>query len=221
MQTIHAEHFRHDETSRRDETYINPLPVRIWHWVNALGFILLILTGFQIRYVGILNVLSFETAVKTHNWVGFAVIANFLIWIGFYLFTDKIKVYHPELDAKKFFLNFFRQAQFYSYGIFKGEKSPHHVRPHDKFNPMQSMTYQILMLMVVPVQFFTGILMWDVKRFENLIEMVGGLRVVSTIHILIFILFVFFILVHAYMGALGRKPSTHYKEMFTGYEEDD
>jgi thiosulfate reductase cytochrome b subunit len=215
MQTIYAEHFR------QEKTYINPLPVRIWHWANALGFILLILTGIQIRYVGLFNVLSFETAVKTHNWVGFAAIANFLIWLGFYLFTDKIRVYHPELDAKKFFLSFFEQARFYSYGIFKGEKSPHRVRPHDKFNPMQSMTYQILMLMIVPIQFVTGILMWDVKRFQDLIEMMGGIRVVSTIHILIFILFVFFILVHAYMGALGRKPSTHYKEMFTGYEEED
>jgi len=215
MQTLYTEHFR------QEKIYINPLPVRIWHWVNALGFILLILTGFQIRYVGLFNVLSFETAVKMHNWIGFAVIANFVIWIGFYLFTDKIKVYHPQLDAKKFFLSFFEQARFYSYGIFKGEKSPHRVQPYDKFNPMQSMTYQIVMLMVIPIQFFTGILMWDVKRFQDLIEVVGGIRVVSTVHILIFILFVFFIMVHAYMGALGHKPSTHYKEMFTGYEEED
>ncbi len=215
MQTIYAEHFR------IDKTYINPLPVRVWHWVNALGFILLILTGFQIRYVGLFNVLSFETAVKMHNWVGFAVIANWFIWFGFYLFSDKIRVYHPELNARKFFEGWFRQVRFYSYGIFKGEKSPHHVRPHDKFNPMQSMTYQIVMLLVVPIQFITGILMWDVKRFQDVSEMMGGIRVVSTIHILIFILFVFFILVHAYMGALGRKPSTHYKEMFTGYEEED
>ena len=215
MQTISAEHFQ------IERTYINPLPVRIWHWANALGFIMLILTGVQIRYVGLINVLSFETAVNVHNWVGFAAIANFLIWLVFYLFTDKIKVYHPELDAKKFFLSFFEQARYYSYGIFRGEKSPHHVRPHDKFNPMQSMTYQILMLLIVPIQFVTGILMWDVKRFEYLSDMMGGIRVVSTIHILIFILFVFFILVHAYMGALGRKPSTHYKEMFTGYEEED
>jgi len=215
MQTLYTEHFR------QEKIYINPLPVRIWHWVNALGFILLILTGFQIRYVGLFNVLSFETAVKMHNWIGFAVIANFVIWIGFYLFTDKIKVYHPQLDAKKFFLSFFEQARFYSYGIFKGEKSPHRVQPYDKFNPMQSMTYQVVMLMVIPIQFFTGILMWDVKRFQDVIEMVGGIRVVSTVHILIFILFVFFIMVHAYMGALGHKPSTHYKEMFTGYEEED
>ena len=214
MQTTYAEH------SQVDETYINPLPVRIWHWVNALVFVLLILTGFQIRYVGLVSVLSFETAVKMHNWIGFAAIANFLVWLGFYLFTDKIKVYHPELDPKKFFLNFFRQAQYYSFGIFKGEKSPHRVRPHDKFNPLQSMTYQIVMLMVVPVQFVTGILMWDIKRFEGWIDVLGGIRVVSTIHILIFILFVFFILVHAYMGALGHKPSSHYKEMFTGYEEE-
>jgi len=49
--------------------------------------------------------------------------------------------------------------------------------------------------------------------------MVGGLRVVNTVHVLMFILFVMFILVHAYMGFLGAKPSTHFKEMFTGYEE--
>ena len=221
MQTYYATHFQHEEASRQDQTYINPLPVRIWHWINALAFILLILTGFQLRYVELLNVMSFETAVKMHNWVGFAAIANFLIWLGFYLFTDKIKVYHPQLDAKKFFEGWFRQVRFYSYGIFKGEKSPHRVRPLDKFNPMQSMTYQIVMLLIVPTQFVTGILMWDIKRFEDWIEILGGIRVVSTIHVLVFILFVFFILVHAYMGALGRKPSTHYKEMFTGFEEED
>ena len=221
MQTFYTTLFQHEKTSRQDKTYINPLPVRIWHWINAMAFILLILTGFQIRYVGLLNVMSFETAVKMHNWVGFVAIANFLIWLGFYLFTDKITVYHPQLNARKFFEDWFRQVRFYSYGIFKGEKSPHRVRPLDKFNPMQSMTYQIVMLLIVPIQFVTGILMWDIKRFEDWIGMLGGIAVVSTIHMLIFILFVFFILVHAYMGALGRKPSTHYKEMFTGYEEDD
>ena len=215
MQTIYAEH------SRYDETYINPLPVRIWHWINALGFVLLILTGIQLRYVDLLNVMSFEAAVELHNWVGFTVIGNYFIWLGYYLFSDKIKVYHPELDARKFFRTWFQQVRYYSYGIFKGEKSPHSVHPYDKFNPMQMVTYQLIMLVAVPIQFITGIMMWDVKRFEVWVEMLGGLRVVNTIHVLMFILFVFFILVHAYMGALGKKPSTHYKEMFTGYEEQD
>ena len=35
--------------------YIHPLPVRIWHWSNAVGFVLLILTGLQIRYRDIIG----------------------------------------------------------------------------------------------------------------------------------------------------------------------
>ena len=199
--------------------YINPLPVRIWHWLNALGFVALILTGIQIRYANMFNVLSFETAIKTHNWVAFTVIANYFVWLGFYLFSDRITVYHPELNPRKFFDKAFKQIMFYSYGIFKGEPSPHKVLPYDKFNPMQSITYQIIMLLVVPVQFITGIMMWDIKRFEGPIAMLGGIQNVDTVHVLIFIFFVSFTMIHAYMGALGHTPSAHFKEMFTGYED--
>jgi thiosulfate reductase cytochrome b subunit len=206
--------------TRSPELYINPLPVRIWHWLNALGFIMLILTGTQIRYVNLFNLMSFETAIKTHNWVAFAVIANYFVWLGFYLFSDKITVYHPELNMRKFFDKAFKQIMYYSYGIFRGEKSPHNVVPHDKFNPMQSITYQIIMLMVVPMQFLTGIMMWDMKRFEGLINMVGGIQVVVVTHVMIYIFFISFTMIHAYMGALGKTPATHFREMFTGYEEE-
>jgi len=209
----------HVNPARREGTYINPLPIRIWHWINALGFVLLILTGAQIRYVDLFNLMSFEAAVKLHNWVGFTVIANYFLWLGYYVFSDRITNYHPVLDARIFVRNFFRQVRYYGYGIFKGERSPHHVRPYDKFNPMQRLTYQLVMLVAAPISFITGVMMWDIKRFQSWIEMVGGIRMVDTLHVLMFILFVFFIFVHAYMGALGQKPSTHYKEMFTGYEE--
>ena len=206
--------------SRHAALYINPLPVRIWHWLNALGFVLLALTGFQVRYIDMLNIMSFEAAVKTHNWIGFIVIGNYFIWLGYYLLTDKIKVYHPELNAKKFFNKAFAQMRYYSFGMFRGERSPHRVRPLDKFNPMQSVTYQIVMLIVVPIQFVTGILLWDIQGFERWVNMLGGVRVVDTIHVLIFIFFVSFIFIHAYMGALGKTPSAHFKEMLTGYEAD-
>jgi thiosulfate reductase cytochrome b subunit len=207
------------KTSEKD-LYINPLPVRIWHWLNALGFVVLILSGTQIRYTNMFNIMSFENAVKTHNWVAFAVIANYFVWLGFYLFSDKITVYHPELNPRKFLDKAFAQMQYYSYGIFKGEKSPHSVQPYDKFNPMQSITYQIVMLLVVPVQFLTGIMMWDMKRFASWIDFVGGIGVVDTVHVLVYIFFISFTMVHAYMGALGQTPVTHFREMFTGYEEE-
>ena len=222
MSTISSEQKHPDAwiKTKDSELYINPLPVRIWHWLNALGFVTLILTGTHIRYADRFNLMSFETAVKTHNWVAFAVIANYFVWLGFYLFSDRITVYHPELNMRKFFDKAFKQIMYYGYGIFRGAKSPHKVLPYDKFNPMQSITYQIVMLLVVPIQFATGLMMWDVKRFEGVIAMLGGIDTINTIHVLIYIFFVSFTMIHAYMGALGHTPATHFREMFTGYEEE-
>ena len=94
-------------------------------------------------------------------------IGNFFIWLLFYLFTDKIRVYHPELSPMKHFRASFRQLQYYGYGIFKGDPNPHHVSAYHKFNALQSMTYQIIMLLLVPLQFFTGVLLWDVEALRR------------------------------------------------------
>jgi thiosulfate reductase cytochrome b subunit len=207
------------QSQPQERLYLHPLPVRIWHWLNAAGFLVLILTGFQLRYVDLFNLMSFETAVHVHNWVGFALIANWFLWFIYYLTSDRITNYHPDLNAANFFERFFRQAQFYGQGIFKGEKRPHDVRLTDKFNPMQKLTYQFMMFITVPITFISGLMMWDVARFEGLINAVGGIRVVNTVHVLMFIMLVLFMFVHAYMGMLGPRASTHYKEMITGYEE--
>jgi len=199
--------------------YVHPLPVRIWHWVNALGFIVLILSGIQIRYSDLLSILPFRAAVQWHNWVGFALIANYFVWLLFYLFTDKIRVYHPELNPAKYFRDSLRQAVFYGYGIFKGQPNPHHVSVYHKFNALQSITYQIIMMLLVPIQFYTGLLLWDVNRFAGSVELFGGVRIVSTVHVLLFIFFTAFIFIHPYLASLGHTPSAHFKAMITGYEE--
>ena len=199
--------------------YVHPLPVRIWHWINALGFVLLIVTGLQIRYADALGFMTFANAVQTHNWVGGALILNYFVWLTFYLFTDKIRVYHPELNPAKYFRGSLRQLWYYGYGIFKGQPNPHHLSVYRKFNPLQSMTYQIVMILLVPIQFYTGVLLWDVNRFAGSIELLGGLRVVDTVHVVLFVFFIFFIFIHPYLASLGHTTSAHFKAMITGYEE--
>ena len=201
--------------------YVHPLPVRIWHWTNAAGFVLLILSGVQIRYLDLVQVLSFKAAVEVHNAVGFVLIANFFIWLGFYLFTDKIRVYHPELSPVKHFRASFRQLLYYGYGIFRGAPNPHHVSAYHKFNALQSTAYQIVMMLLVPLQFFTGLLLWDLKRFAGWVDFFGGVRVVDTLHVLLFIFFTAFILVHPYLASLSQKPFAHFRAMVTGYEETE
>ena len=202
-----------------EKLYIHPLPVRLWHWTNAFGFVLLIATGLQIRYLDLFQLIPFRTAVVAHNWVGFALIANFFVWLGYYLSSDKITVYHPELSPKKYFQASFRQMQFYGYGIFRGEPNPHHPNAYKKFNALQSMLYQIIMMLLVPVMFFTGLLLWDVGRFSSIVDALGGVRVVDTVHVLLFIVFCGFMIVHVYLASLGHTASAHFKAMITGYEE--
>jgi thiosulfate reductase cytochrome b subunit len=201
--------------------YIHPLPVRIWHWTNAIGFILMILTGLQIRYVGLIDVISFRTAVQVHNTVGFVLIANFFVWLTFYLFSDRIRAYHAEINPKKHFIGAMRQAYYYAFGIFRGEPNPFKVSIYRKFNPLQSMIYQIIMMLLLPVQIYTGILLWDVERFQAQVNFFGGVRVIDTVHVLIFIAFVFYMFVHVYLGSLGHTRTTHYVAMITGYEDVD
>ena len=201
--------------------YVHPLPVRIWHWLNAVGFIVLIATGLQIRYVDALGLMSFRTAVDVHNWVGFAMIANYALWLLFYLLSDRITVYHPELSPSTYFRNVRAQLMYYGYGIFKGHPNPHHVDAYRKFNALQAMTYQIMMMVVVPVQFYTGVVLWDLERFAGTVQLLGGVRVVDTIHVVLFIVLFAFIFVHVYLTTLGRTASEHVKAMITGYEEVD
>jgi Ni/Fe-hydrogenase b-type cytochrome subunit len=200
--------------------YVHPAPVRLWHWLNALGFVLLIITGLQIRY-GVLLTLSFKTVVDAHNAIGFVLCANYFVWLLFYLFSDKITVYHPELSPTRHYRNMIRQIVYYGYGIFKGHPNPHHVSAYRKFNALQSMSYQIVMLVLVPVQFYSGLVLWDLQRFAGTVEMLGGARVVDTIHVVLCIVFMVFILVHVYLTTLGRTASQHIRAMLTGYEEVD
>jgi thiosulfate reductase cytochrome b subunit len=58
-----------------------------------------------------------------------------------------------------------------------------------------------------------------VKRFSNVIEMAGGVRVVDTVHVLIFIFLIFYMLFHPYLATLGHTPTAHIKAMITGYED--
>ncbi len=198
--------------------YLHPLPIRIWHWLNALGFIFLILTGANIR--GIIKLFSVETAVEIHSWLGFILLANYCIWLFYYLLTLKIKIYIPPLHHPiEFAKKALRQAKFYGLGIMVGAENPHHSTPDNKFNPMQQVSYLMIMALLIPVQIITGLFLWDPKLFSPIVNLVG-IQIFDAIHIFLWIFFSAFIIVHFYLATLGHTPLAHIIAMFTGYEEE-
>lgn len=201
-------------------TYLHALPVRVWHWVNAVCFLVLIVTGAQIRYRDVLSLTSFRTAVEIHNIFGFLLLGNFLIWAVYYLLSRKLKVYLPDPNLKNFIQGTLRQARYYGYGIFIGEPNPFHATADQKFNPMQQVAYFNIMLLLLPLQIATGVLMWDIKRFSAVITFAGGIKIVDTVHVFLTLFFTAFLFVHVYLATLGHPWTQHLKAMFTGYEEE-
>lgn len=202
--------------------YLHPLPVRIWHWINALGFVLLIITGAQIRFAEQLGLMSFKTAVQIHSWTGFILLANYFIWLIYYLFTGKLfKIYIPPFwRPVDFIKRSIRQAKYYGYGIMVGDKNPHHATPDNKFNPMQQLAYLSIMVILIPVQILTGLMLWDPELFSGLISLIGGIQIATLIHTALWVFFSAFIIVHFYLASLGHTPSAHFVAMITGYEEE-
>jgi thiosulfate reductase cytochrome b subunit len=197
--------------------YVHPAPVRVWHWVNAVGFIILIITGIQIRFAEMVDWFSLEDAIQLHNYVGFVVIAAYGLWVSYYFGTMKIKLYFP--NPRNFVPNAIKQIKYYGAGIFKGEPNPHQMTPDNKFNALQKNAYVGIMFVFLPAQMITGLFLWRVRRFENYIDLIGGIKIVSSIHVLLFFFFVAFMFVHVYLATLGHTPWAHFKSMFTGYEE--
>jgi thiosulfate reductase cytochrome b subunit len=198
--------------------YVHPAPVRIWHWVNAIGFVFLVITGLQIRFADTLSIFPLEHAIRIHNYVGFVVIGAYGLWVSYYFGTMKIKIYFPNL--RTFVPDAIRQIQYYGNGIFKGDPNPHHMTPDHKFNALQQKAYLGIMFIFLPAQMITGLFLWRVKNFENYIALLGGIKIIDTVHVLLFFFFTAFMIVHFYLATLGHTPTAHFKAMFTGYEEE-
>ncbi|MBI5535170.1 MAG: cytochrome b/b6 domain-containing protein [Deltaproteobacteria bacterium] len=202
--------------------HLHPMAVRIWHWLNALCFIVLILTGIQIRY-HVLTWMTFKSAVEAHNLVAFVLIADLLFWGIYHVVSGKIRLYIPKF-GKPLIQSAVRQGLYYGYGMMKGDKNPHHMTADNKFNTLQQLTYAQIMLVLLPAQCVTGVLLWDPQRFGVIISLVGGLKIVALGHVVLFLFFTAFLFGHIYLATLGHTPTAHIKAMFTGYEdvhEDD
>lgn len=100
--------------AEKKKIYLQPTPVRIWHWLNAFGIMTLIVSGAQIRfpeYIGILG--SYKSAVYLHNTAGFVVAISFSLWFFYYMFISRTMadLYVPRAADLK--TGLVKQAKFY------------------------------------------------------------------------------------------------------------
>jgi len=201
------------------KVYLNPVPVRIWHWIHAFGIVTLCITGAQIRFPEYMHLFSnYKSAITVHDYVGIAVCLDYSIWFIYYLFISRNmrKLYIPTADDLK--TGIMRQAMFYGLNYFRGLPNPHHSTPDNKFNPMQKIAYLMIMTTLVPIILVSGLLLLLIT--PSWLAALGGIKIVIGIHFLVASFFAAFVIVHFYLATLGHTFWAHFITMINGWEEE-
>ena len=205
----------------KEMVYMTPMPVRIWHWLNAFGIVTLCVTGLQIRFPDHVNIFgAYKAAIRLHNTAGVVVSISYGLWLSYYLIVARslVKLYVPTLDDLK--SGILRQAYFYFLTYFVGKPNPHHSTPESKFNPMQKAAYLVIMFILLPLVIFSGALLMYVAPLRELLLLLGGIKMLVGSHFLLASCFTAFLCVHIYLATLGHTPFAHFKPMWNGWEEE-
>ncbi|MHB8170282.1 MAG: Ni/Fe-hydrogenase, b-type cytochrome subunit [Thermincolia bacterium] len=165
----------------------HPFPQRIFHGVNFVSIVLLVITGFYINkpFVdGVMNGMRY-----LHFLAMFVVVANLTVRI-YYAFLGKYKDAGDFAVRSKDWRNLLPTLKYY---LFLGPYPA-----NSKYNPMQKLTY-LMYLPLLLFQAFTGLIMYRPELFDGLIKMMGGMASVRGYHYVLMWVFIAYVIVHVYM----------------------
>ena len=70
---------------KKSKMYLYPKWIRVWHVINAVLFIILIITGISMQYTDKENaaiVVGFAMAVKWHNFAAVVLTVNYIVFVA-------------------------------------------------------------------------------------------------------------------------------------------
>jgi thiosulfate reductase cytochrome b subunit len=203
--------------------FLYPLWVRLWHLLNAILILILIFTGISIHYpneVGSFFIIDLSKAINWHSVASKILIVSYASFIIGNIFTANGHYY--RISRKNFFRDLGKQVSFTMIGIFRHEKKPFPATLERKFNPLQKLTYVIIMYIALPLMIITGIGLMVPELFPENEFGTGAFLFIDLLHIIIAFIIAGFLVIHIYMATtLGSKPTSGLRSMISGYAESE
>ncbi len=201
-----------------ERLYLYPLWIRIWHWINALMFLVLIVTGLSMQYASPDRMMiRFDIAVSYHNISGVILTFSFIYFMIFNRVSGNYGYY--KVKKKGIFKRLMKQFRYYTFGLFKGEHPPYPVSRKRKFNPMQKMSYLLVMYVLMPIMIVTGLgLLYPEIIIEDVFGF-SGIHLTALLHIISGFVLSVFLVIHVYFCTIGKTPVSNFKSMMTGWHE--
>ena len=201
--------------SENHKIYFYPLWLRIWHAINAIGILILIITGISMQSLLDQELIGFNLKVSLHNITGIVVLLGYFVFFIGNLVTSNGRFYFMKM--KGFFKQPFKQGVYYAWGMFHGQKAPFPLSEKRKFNPLQKLFYVLIMYLAVPILILTGIaLLFPEIIIENVYG-VSGVFITAILHSAMGFFISIFLIIHLYFASIGKSPLENFKSMLTGW----
>lgn len=201
-----------------NKLYLYPGLIRVWHLLNAVLIILLVISGLSMQYSDPLNpFMRFDLAVSLHNITGIILVFNYLLFIIANTISKNGRHYRIQLNGLTNRLMV--QFRYYTFGIFKGEAAPFPVTKKMKFNPIQQVTYFMTMYVLMPLIFLTGLPMLFSGALIKQLLSENAYFITDILHITVGFFLSLFLIIHVYFCTFGAKPTSNFKSIVTGYHE--
>ncbi|HAQ19544.1 MAG TPA: hypothetical protein DCR40_09980 [Prolixibacteraceae bacterium] len=198
-----------------EKIYFYPVWLRIWHGINALGIIILIITGISMQSSLDSPLIGFSLAVNLHNITGIVILLSYLFFFIGNIVTKNGKYY--LIKAKGFFQNPIKQSVYYAWGMFHGSKPPFPLSQKRKFNPLQKYFYVLVMYIAVPIVIITGIALLFPELIIEEAYGFSGLFLTAILHSAVGFFISIFLIIHIYMSSIGKSPFDNFKSIISGW----
>ena len=202
--------------------YLYPLWVRLWHFINAVLILILIITGFSIWFAGSDTESLTSGYAKAARWHNISAIILIISYMGFVIgnvMSGNGK--HYRIKKNDISPGIGRQLKYYLYGKYKNKKQPFPVTSENKFNPLKKVTYLLIMYLALPLLIITGIILLipDIVFTEN--PGPGMYILIDILHIVLGLMISLFLIIHIYLCTIGTKSLSLIRGIITGYYTSD
>jgi thiosulfate reductase cytochrome b subunit len=189
--------------AKREKVPVHPLTVRVFHWINAVAIILMIMSGWRIYNASPLFSFHFPNEITLGGWLAGALQWHFA---AMWLLTINLLVYLAiGLFTRHFRRSFFPvspRSIVHDLGRALRGRLPHET---GRYNAVQKVSY-IGVLLAIILTIVSGLCVWKPVQLQELAWLMGGYEGARLVHFAGMTMICAFIVVHLVLVLL--VPST-------------
>lgn len=180
---------------------VQPLWLRITHWINALVILIMVTSGWQIYDASpIFKALTFPSALTLGGWLGGAIqwhfaamwllVVNFIAYLALNVATGRLRRRMFPLSVKTVFGD--------AYAALRGKLGHGDLT---QYNAVQKFAY-LAVIVDLAIVILSGLVVWKSVQFPLLRTLMGGYDNARVVHFFGMSFLVAFFVVHVAMVAL-------------------